>query len=112
MIIKDRPHLGSFISIAHLSGCTENSVELKFANSQRFQYNEVTKKQNLDEIQRLFREFAGFPVELKFSLDMKAEEVEQNYINQNPKRSTINDEIENEPIIQSIIEIFDGEVLQ
>lgn len=95
-----------------MSGYAESSVELQFGNSQRFQYNEVTKKQNLDEIKRLLQEFAGFPVELKFSLEEKAEEQEQNYINHNPKRSTINDEIENEPIIQSIIEMFDGEVLQ
>jgi len=112
-LIKDRPNLGSFLSFASIGSVSNDSIELKFSSAYRFQYLEVTKKNNKHEITKLLEEFAGKLIELNIIIDANAtgKEVE-NYIKQiGDIPVTINDQIEKEPIIQTILEVFDGEIL-
>lgn len=113
LVLKDHSNLGSFLSFASISSVSSDVVELKFSGDYRFQYMEVTKRHNQNEISRLLQEFVGHNVDLQISLDANAPRDEDtNYIKQIGNiPSTINDEIEKEPIIQTILDIFDGEIL-
>ena len=114
VLLRDRPNLGSFLSLAYIAASTQDSIDLKFGPGYRFQYMEVTKKNNREEITQMLCTFLGAPIELRIALDTKAPESdEQNYIKQIGNiRSTIHDEIEKEPIIQTLLDLFDGEIIQ
>jgi hypothetical protein len=111
--MKDHPNLGSFLSCASIGSVSPQFLELKFSTTYRFQYLEVTRKNNRSEITRLLTEFFGTAVELNIVIDTNASDTgEENYIKQiGDVPTTINDQIEKEPIIQTILEIFDGEIL-
>jgi hypothetical protein len=112
-MLKDRPNLGSFLSIGYVASCTETTINIKFPSSNSFQFQEVTKKSNRDQIERFLFEFTGRKIELHITVETKKLDAQErqflNNLVQAP--STINDEIENEPIIQAVLDIFDGEVL-
>jgi DNA polymerase-3 subunit gamma/tau len=113
VLFKEQPTIGSFMSIAIVVSCTDDVLSIKFPQMSRFQYMEVTKKQNKEEVEKLLKMFLGKPVELQISLETRPPDAEERsflkQVGQMP--STINDEIENEPIIQTILDVFDGEVL-
>ena len=113
LLLKERPNLGSFLSMASICSISADTVELKLSSGYRFQYMELTRKNNQSEITRILTQFTGCPVELKITLDSSAPSVEDtNYIKQIGNiPNTIDDQIEKEPIIQTILEIFDGEIL-
>jgi hypothetical protein len=55
----------------------------------------------------------GKPVEVHITLDAKApQNTAQNYIKQPAHAAAIESEMEREPIIQSVLDIFDGEILR
>ncbi len=112
-MLKDRPNLGTFLSSGYVSSCTEMSIDIKFPPACRFQFMEVTKKHNRDEIELLLRQFTSRIIELHIAVDNHNPDSEKReFLKQIGKvSSTINDEIENEPIIQTVLDMFDGEVL-
>lgn len=113
LLLREHPNLGSFLSFASISSISTEGVELKFSADYRFQYMEVTKKQNRNEIIRLLQLFTGHMLDLQITLDVNAAKQEDtNYIKQIGNiPSTIDDQIEKEPIIEAVLEIFDGEIL-
>lgn len=112
-MLKDRPNLGSLLSMGYVASCSEITISIKFPSSNSFQFQEVTKKQNRDQIERYLFEFTGRKIELHITVETKKPDVqERRFLNeQGQMPSTINDEIEKEPIIQAVLDIFDGEVL-
>lgn len=112
-LLKEHPNIGSFLSLAYIGSVSADSIELKFSGDYRFQFMEVTKTHNQSEIIGLLREFLNKPVEIKIVLDANATKAEEtNYIKQFADiPTTIDDQIEKEPIIQTILDIFDGELL-
>lgn len=113
LLSKERPSLSAFLSQAKVLSGSSSSVDLKFPSGCGFPYREVTKRQNHEDIKRLLSQFVGIAVEINITLDTSVQENgEQNYFNNQPGApSNINDEIEREPIIKSILEIFDGEIV-
>ncbi len=113
LLLREHPNLGSFLSLASISSVSTDGIELKFSADYRFQYMEVTKKQNRNEIIRLLEMFTGHMLDLQITLDVNAAKQEDtNYIKQIGNiPSTIDDQIEKEPIIEAVLEIFDGEIL-
>ncbi|HON11741.1 MAG TPA: DNA polymerase III subunit gamma/tau [Chitinispirillaceae bacterium] len=112
-LLRDRPNLGSFLSLAYIASSTDNSIDLKFPANYKFQFSEVTKKNNRNEISKLLDEFTHTHIDLRIALETKEQvHQEQNYIKQIGNiPSTINDQIEKEPIIQVLLDCFDGEIL-
>ena len=112
-MLKNRPNLGSFLSMGYVASCSETNINIKFSSSSSFQFQEVTKKANRDQIERLLHEFTSSKIELHITVETKKPDAqERQFLNQLVQgSSTINDEIENEPIIQVVLDIFDGEVL-
>jgi len=113
LLLKEHPNLGSFLSLASIGSISSDVIELKFCADYRFQYLEVSKRQNRNEIIRLLQQFTGHQLDLEIILDVNAAKQENtNYIKQIANiPSTIDDQIEKEPIIKTILEIFDGEIL-
>ncbi|NLG18641.1 MAG: DNA polymerase III subunit gamma/tau [Fibrobacter sp.] len=113
-LMRDRPNLGSFLSFAFIASTGENSIDLKFSPNYNFQFTEVTKKNNRNEISRLLNEFVGMKIELRIAVEAgELRQQEQNYIKQiGDIPSTINDQIEKEPVIQILLDCFDGEILE
>jgi DNA polymerase-3 subunit gamma/tau len=110
--MRDRPNIGTFLSLATVTGSSESSIDLSYAPQLKFQFSEMTKKQNREEIVRQLRMFMGRPIEVHITIETKkAEKEAQNYINPVPHALAIESEIEHEPVIQSVLDIFDGEIL-
>lgn len=112
-MIHERLNIGSFLSLACPFHTSADTIDLKFSPAYRFQYLEVTKKNVRDEIGQILNKFAKRELQLNITIELKPVENGQNtFIHSIGKvPSTIDDEIEREPIIQTILEIFDGEVL-
>ncbi len=113
LFLKVHPNLASFLSMASIGSISSDIIELNFCADYRFQYMEVSKRQNRNEIIRLLQQFTGHKMDLEITFDVNAAKQENtNYIKQIANiPSTIDDQIENEPIIKTILEIFDGEIL-
>lgn len=114
MLIRDRPNIGSFLALASIGPSSAATIDLRFAPTFRFQYNELIKKPNREEIKRVLHKFTGQSIDIRITLETEANRSdEQNYIKQIGNiPSTINDEIEQEPIIQVVLEIFDGALVE
>ncbi len=112
-LIHERPNMGSFLALACAFPAGEDAIDLKFSSAYRFQYLEVVKKQNKDEIEQHLKNFAGRELLLNITIENKPiEKHEQNFIKAIGNVTlTIDDEIEREPVIKAILDIFDGEVL-
>lgn len=112
-LIHERPNMGSFLALACAFPVGADAIDLKFSSAYRFQYLEIVKKQNKDEIEQHLKNFAGRELLLNITIENKPiENHEQNYIKAiGNVPSTIDDEIEREPIIKAVLDIFDGEVL-
>ena len=112
-LMRDRPNIGTFLSLATVAGSTESSVDLSYPSSLKFQFTEVTKKPHRDEIVKMLAAFMGKPVEVHITLDPKeSRNAAQNYIKQPAHAAAIESEMEREPVIQAVLDIFDGEILR
>jgi hypothetical protein len=112
-LIHERLNIGSFLSLACPFHTSADTIDLKFSPAYRFQYLEITKKNVRDEIVQILKKFAKRDLQLNITIESKPIENSQNAFMHSMSKmpSTIDDEIEREPIIQTILEIFDGEVL-
>jgi DNA polymerase III subunit gamma/tau len=113
-LVHDWPAFGYHLSVAYVVSSTANSVELRFPAACHFQFGEVTKKKNRDEIQKKLCEFAKADVALHITIEPAGAPAAQ----KPPEPSaaagaslSIQDEIGREPIIGTVLDIFDGAVL-
>jgi DNA polymerase-3 subunit gamma/tau len=112
-LMSDRPNFGMFLSLASLQGSTASSVDLVFSRSQSFQFQEVTKKATREEIEALLLRFMGRPIELHITLEQSSGEApDTEALARKADSFSIENEISREPIIQSVIDVFDAEFLR
>jgi DNA polymerase-3 subunit gamma/tau len=113
-LLRDRPKLGSFLSLATVAGWTAHTIDLRFSPEQRFQYHEVNKKPHRDEIIEVLHGLTQREFDVRMTLETEMPgSAERKYIKQMANVPlTINDEIEKEPIIQAVLDVFDGEIIQ
>jgi DNA polymerase III subunit gamma/tau len=113
LLLRDRPNLGTFLSCAAIVGSSESSIDLCYSSKLKFQFGEMTKKQNRDEVIRMLTLFMDRPIEVHITLAVeKADDRGQNYIQCAPSVPLLDNEIEREPVIQSVLDIFDGEIIR
>lgn len=115
-LMKDRPNLGSFLSFASLVGVSDSAVDLRFPSSMRFQYSQVTRKDSRAEIIRHLHNFAGKQFEIRITIEKEKEgegAATGVSIASQPKvdKVTLQDEIDKEPIIETVLDFFDGEII-
>jgi DNA polymerase-3 subunit gamma/tau len=113
-MLRDRPKLGSFLSLASVASCSSHAIDLRFAPTFNFQFQELNRKHNREEITKILQAVAGRKFELRMTLEAEnSPQDTRNYITQTGTvLLTINDEIEHEPIIRTVLEMFDGEVVE
>ncbi len=114
-LLLDKPKLGSLLSQAKLAGFSSGFIELRFSPSFKFQFQELNKKPNRDEICRRLRSFMNLPtIDLRMTLE--TDSPDDNDLKYFPSKAgferSINYETEKEPIIKAVLEIFDGEVIE
>jgi hypothetical protein len=110
-IMHDRPTLGSYLSMAYVTGDAENSLDIRFAYSYRFQFGEVTRKENRDEIEQRLNAAAGRRVDLHITIETQKPAGAAKTPARVAAPRSIEDDAAKEPIINTVLEVFDGEVL-
>jgi DNA polymerase-3 subunit gamma/tau len=112
-LVHDWPAFGFHLSVAYIVSATANSLELRFPAACRFQFGEVTKKKNRDEIQKKLTEFAKADVALHITIEPADTPAAQTPPAPSAAGTSlsIKDEIGREPIIGTVLDIFDGTVL-
>jgi len=114
-MMRDRPNLGSFLSMAYAASVRGDAIDVRFPPEYRFQFAEVTRKQNRDLLLQKLTAFAGRAMDLHISIEQRATES-----GQGKKQAaavpagappSLDDDMKQEPIIKSVFEIFDGEAL-
>jgi DNA polymerase-3 subunit gamma/tau len=109
---RDRPTLEYHISSAFVVSSTQTSIDIRFPKAFRFQFNEILKKKNRDDIQEKLNGFAGAPVELHITLEQAGDPPHpKSPVAPVKAPASISNEINNEPIIKNVLDIFDGSVL-
>jgi len=112
-LIEDRPHLGSFLSHGAVVSATPHTVDIRFSPAHSFPFQEVTKQKNRTEIENRLENFAQAPVKVHITVSDSVEQgAVKNYLDDITEAvPSIEDDMKNEPIIKTILDIFDGEVL-
>jgi hypothetical protein len=112
-LVEDWPRLGSFLSAATLVAFKGHTVELRFASQFQMQFSEVTNKKNRDHILQELEKFFGRPVELHLTIEPKKETPLQAPAapGKSDESRSIQDDMEREPIIKTVLDLFDGDVI-
>jgi DNA polymerase-3 subunit gamma/tau len=112
---KKHPPLGYYLSVAYIGSVSDSSIDLRFPAAFVFQHAEVMKKKNRDDIQHLLNEFFNVSIEMHITMETKNETTAAHskspLMQQAQGFASIDDEIAKEPIIKTVLEIFDGTVL-
>lgn len=114
VLLRDRPNLGSFMSHCIVAASTDHSIDLRFGDSYKFQFNEVTRHQQRDEIQKRLNAFAARPIEMHITIESPSAAdtgAADSSMQGGKARLSIDDDIENEPIIKTVLDVFNGEVI-
>ena len=104
---RERPMLGHYLRVAQVASLSESAIDVRFPVNCSAQYAELIKNKNREEINRIMKEIVGPSVDLHITLEAggpAAAQAEKNSL-------SINDEIEHEPIIKNVLDIFDGELI-
>ncbi|MBD3319947.1 MAG: DNA polymerase III subunit gamma/tau [Chitinivibrionales bacterium] len=112
-LMQDRPNLCSFLSFATIVSATGSSLDLRFPYENQFQFNDVIRKERREEIEKKLENFAGAHIDLHITLEpenpsQKPGNFHHAFTAASP---SLDDEIEREPIIKTVMELFDGELL-
>jgi DNA polymerase III subunit gamma/tau len=113
LLQRERPMLGYYMNVAYITAFSGNSLDVRFPLSCHVQYKEINKKKNRDEINRVINKFNGGFSDLHITIE--AESVNKSNISADqPEKKvylSINDEIEREPIIKTVLDLFNGEII-
>jgi DNA polymerase-3 subunit gamma/tau len=112
LLQRERPMLGYYLRVAYVTAHSANSVDVRFPHSCHVQYSEVLKKKNREEINRVMKKFTGAIEDLHITIETDPEIPEA--APQQPKDAlplSIHDEIKREPVIQSVVDIFNGDII-
>lgn len=114
-LTQDRPTLGTFLSLASVAEVTRETIDLRFASNYMFQFSEVAKKSSREIIEKKIKSFYKCPLSLHITIDKHEEKKaldDSKAVYQTVyKHPSLEDDIINEPIIQSVIDMFQGEVI-
>ncbi len=114
-LMEDWPNVGTFLSMAYIAESTDHSIDLRFEKQFGFQFSEITKKNNREIIEKMLVAFAGKHIDIHITIEKQEagkKDTSKKAIEEKEHiPPSLEDDIVNEPIIQNVIEIFDGEVL-
>ena len=105
---RERPMLGHYLRVAQVASLSESAIDVRFPRACNAQYAELIKNKNREEINRIMKDVMGASVDLHITIEAGSPAVgkaENNSL-------SINDEMEHEPVIKSVLDIFDGEIIE
>ena len=107
---KERPMLGHYLRVAKVSAHSSGALDVRFPRTCNAQYAEASKSKNREDLNRIMLSRFGAPVDVHITIEppgpssVAGAKVETASV-------SINDEIAHEPIIKSVLDIFNGEVI-
>ncbi|MBD3421571.1 MAG: DNA polymerase III subunit gamma/tau [Chitinivibrionales bacterium] len=114
-LMKERPNIASFLSLAYIVDASDTAIDVRFPFGLNFQFTEVTSKDVRDDIVKRLKAFCAHPFEVRIT-------IENEPVNDTPKNdytqhlgkneSSIENEIEKEPIIKTVLDMFDGKIVK
>lgn len=114
-IIEEKQNLGTFVSMGYIASHNDHSIDLRFGKQFGFQFAEVTRKNNRAFLEKKLETVMGRPVELHITRE------KEDGLGQKPeikvahdtgmRHPSLEDDMANEPVIKSVIELFDGQVI-
>jgi hypothetical protein len=113
-LAQERSNLATFLGLAAVAAGGDGAVDVRFPPQFGFQFNEVTKKGNRETIEKVLRQSFGREVDLHITVEQEKKHDGKDTASEiRPviPATSLDDEMENEPIIQRIIDTFDGKVL-
>ena len=108
---RERPTLGYYLTVAYVTAHSGNSVDIRFPYTCHAQYAEVIKQKNREEINRVMRQCTGAPSDLHITIEAQPDTRQERAIDSQKEKLSlsIHDEIEREPIIKTVLDVFNGE---
>jgi DNA polymerase III gamma/tau subunit len=114
-IIEEKQNLGTFVSMGYIASHTDHSIDLRFGKQFGFQFAEVTRKNNRAFLEKKLETVMGRPVELHITREKEDGHGQKPEIkaahNTGIHHSSLEDDVANEPVIKSVLELFDGQVI-
>ncbi len=116
-IMREKPLVGTFLSHARISLTDPAKITLRFPHEAGFQLEQVQRKENLDFITAKLGQATGVKPALSFALDPKPENGPSKATpaagpeTKPPAGVCFDDAAEKEPILNRIVEMFDGEIM-
>ncbi|KMQ51288.1 DNA polymerase III subunits gamma and tau [Chitinispirillum alkaliphilum] len=113
-LIHERPNLGAFMAQGRVLSVNDTTVDIQFGAECGFQYREINRKQNRDLITQILHRYTGAPVALRVTLEQRKKEAKvEPYAPEPVEKSGANldEEIEKEPIIKTLLDLVDGEII-
>ncbi len=111
----ERPSLSAFLAHAQIAAYTGSSLDLRFAPGFRFPFDELVRPANRALIEKRMAQFAGAPVQLHLTLEASPDSEAESHLEghvHGPASASLEDDIRAEPIIQTVLDVFDGEVIE
>jgi DNA polymerase-3 subunit gamma/tau len=109
LLMKDRPNLGSFLSMAYVAASTESSIDVRFPPQCSFQFSEASKKSNREQLTEKLNTICQRQMELHISLETHKQEAKPAVSPAAQVTPALGDDMEQEPIIKTVMEAFDAE---
>lgn len=115
-IMAEKAFLGTFLSQARMDYNGDSRVTVRFPAALSFQLEQVRKKENKDFIQGVIQKKIGKPVQLNLEIEASTSVKEEKKPIPVKKESgankmTFNQAAEKEPVLNTILEVFDGEII-
>ena len=118
-ILSENQTLGSFLTYSTVISATSDTLTLGMTESQKFQFSQATKQENVTWLKNFLQKKYGFAGALAFEMigASKTSPAQGNAPTpaKTPplmqKKENINDAIRKEPIMGKILDVFDGSVI-
>ncbi len=111
----ERPNSGGFLAHGRGAPFGRPTLDVRFAPVFRFHFDELSKQHNRALIERKLADFAGVKIDLHMTLEPQTHDPEVvDFVSHMGAGagSSIEDDLQNEPIIKTVLEAFDGEIIQ
>jgi hypothetical protein len=112
-LMADRPNVAAFLGLAKIVSTGKESVDLRFQSSFKFQFNDITRKETREYLSGKLKAFFRRPIDIHITIEPAghaAAAPQRQLTTEKPARS-LDDDMENEPIIRTVVEAFDGEIV-
>jgi DNA polymerase-3 subunit gamma/tau len=114
-LTHERPTLGSALSFAQVISASDTAVDLRFTREFSFQYKQVTFRKNRNAISELAAAFFARSLHIHINYDENEHAAQQTHTKtaaaRNSPHASLDRDRQQEPIIQTILDTFDADII-